>query len=157
MLSSVGFPGMQHHSMQNQRNPFAIQELLGLSLGPDGSCHPQSQSLVGGMGHHPSGGVCNVRSGSNFYSSAPRGGNHQPVNVTSCLADPSAHHAAAARMYFSANPSAAQQLMNNYMPNVAASGSPFQTNHSSHIPAYLSGIPDRSPGRDSHSGEPRNS
>lgn len=157
LVSSSGFPGMQHHvpMHSNQRNPFAIQELLGLSLhGSDTGNHvSHPATVVNGIGH-PSGGVCSIRPGPGFYSTSPHHHNHQPVNVTSCLSEAaaaSAHHAAAAtaRMYFS-NPSTAQ-LMNTYMPNVGT-GSTFPSNHSQHVSSFLNGFSDCTGVRDSQSG-----
>ncbi|XP_055335458.1 visual system homeobox 2-like [Paramacrobiotus metropolitanus] len=169
LVSSVGFSGMQAHipnhpgslnnAMGNQRNPFAIQDILGLNLGADGvginhGAHSAATGAVNGIGH-PSGGhaVCGIRPGSGFYSSAHTPSHTVPVNVTSCLsaaaadhaAAASAHHAAAARMYFS-NPA---QLMNGYIPNVASGPSSFQQTHAQHVSPFLTAFPDCSGTRDS--------
>lgn len=159
-LVSSAFPGMQHHmpihsvgmnTMSNQRNPFAIQELLGLSLSPETGCHPHSSAVTNGLGHS-SGGVCSIRTGSGFYPSSSHA-THQTVNSCLSSADAvSSHHAAAAtaRMYFS-NPSAAQ-LMNSYLPSVPP-GPSFSQNHSQHVSSFLSAFPDCSGARGQHNGK----
>lgn len=150
-VSGHGHPNMP---MQHSRNPFAIQEILGLGgFGTLTANEAAQHSSMNGLGHS-SGGVCSIRPGSAaFYPSVSHASGHQlPVSVQNCLqpsaadvaAAATAHHAAAAtaRMYFS-NSSAAH-LMNSYMPNVA-SGPSFQPSHSQHVTSFLTGFQECSP------------
>ena len=170
-MNLMGFSGMAHPNvsghghgnipMQHSRNPFAIQEILGLGgFGTLAANEAGQHSSVNGLGHS-SGGVCSIRPGSAaYYPSVSHANGHQlPVNVQSCLqpsaadvaAAATAHHAAAAtaRMYFSS--SSAAHLMNSYMPNVT-SGPSFQPSHSQHVSSFLTGFQECSPSRDTQSG-----